>query len=403
MPLRDIFGRKPTIDRFAEELIEHARKAGATHWTFDSHEQALLDGRNPVHRVLLANLFLEYSRARRRQRPQLIQKTLAVMTRTQVIPELWSLAATSIYPAVRSRYHSMTAEIDSRDKETRFTPMLSRPWVQDLSLNVVYDFGAHMAFVPRATVETWGVPEEEVWSRALANLRALPRPTWEPLGGGVFCMVSAAGYDETLLLVDKALESLEISTTAVFGLPNRGVCLAADSSDPAAVQGLLAQMRRSLGESPWPLSATLLERAAEGWRSFQPPPALAAGAHTLHLMDLAGIYQRQKSCLDKLHTRTQTELFVASFTLRAPKDQPDAVTSYATWSAGVDTLLPKTDNLVLVRNLRAPPAEALILPWAAVERVCGRYLEPTAEDPCRYRVRAFPDEQEWKQLQGVGT
>jgi len=125
---------------------------------------------------------------------------------------------------------------------------------------------------------------------------------------------------------------------------------------------------------------------------------LAATAHALRISDLATIYQDQKAALDALHIRTNTDVFVATFAVRASKERPNDASSFATWSAGVDTLLPKSDYLILNRNPGTSTAEILIRGWDEVERTCGKYLETTTESPARYRVRAFPTEQEWEAL-----
>jgi len=399
MSWRSLFGltRRPTLERFANELLEQARKAGAPYWEFDPKEQALRDTRNAGHRLNLTNIFLEYTRAKTERRPALIQKSLAVLTTSRTIPKLWGVAAGGIYPALRSRYLTSIAEIELRGTAKPFPPAMIRPWVDDVIVALLYDFGPHMGMASKDIVESWGAGEQEVWSRAGANLRALPRPTWQPLNGGIFRIASSVAYEESFLLVDEVLESLKLTGPPVFAIPNKGVCLAADSTNESALRALLAEIKRSLEQAPWPLSAALFERTLEGWRTFEPPAELAASVRRLRLLDLARTYEIQKAALDKLNRRTGADIFVASFVLRAPKDRPDEVASFATWSAGIDTLLPKSEHIILGRGL-PPTPEVLPRPWARVREVCGQYFEATPEDPPRYRVRAFPNEAEWEQL-----
>jgi hypothetical protein len=183
-------------------------------------------------------------------------------SRRRGIPLLWDLAAKGIYPAVRSG--------------KAFAPVVRRSWVADLSLVLLYDFGPRMIQVSEATAEVWGQSHEALWERALRNLRALPRPHWEDLNDGVFCIVSDCAYEETFPLIDEVMDSLPCKDPVV-AIPNRGVMLAAPGSDPDHLRALIARARDSLHNAPWPLSGTLLQRIAGGWSPFVPPPSLRAG------------------------------------------------------------------------------------------------------------------------------
>jgi hypothetical protein len=311
------------------------------------------------------------------------------------IPRLWTLARASIYPALRSRYATTTLEIDGRGGGTPLPPMMQRPWLADLILVVLYDFGQHMSYVTRSNVDAWDTVEEELWAYAFHNLKTLPRPRWEPVGHGVFRLVSEVSYEETLLLLDEVRARLRFSTHAVFALPNRGVLLTADGTDLAAVRALLDAARRHLQQDPWPLSGALVRRVREGWRRFDVPRELAAPAHVLETVSLSHAYREQKAALDKLHARAGTELFVASFALRDVDDDPARVHSYCVLTEGVDSLLPKTDHIIFNRGAGGLHPERLAVPWRTVERICGHHFENTDELPLRYRVRQFPSESEW--------
>src|ERR1700719_4401595 len=162
------------------------------------------------------------------------------------IPKLWTPARASIYPALRSRYTTTTLAIDGRNGGTPLPPMVQRPWLDDLILLLIYDFGQHMNYVPEALAESWGASWEEIWGYALHNLKTLPRPLWEAVGHGLFRVVSQVAYEETFLLLDEVRSRLKFAGHAVFAVPNRGVLLAADSRDATAVRALIAEARRQL-------------------------------------------------------------------------------------------------------------------------------------------------------------
>jgi len=77
------------------------------------------------------------------------------------------------------------------------------------------------------------------------------------------------------------------------------------------------------------------------------------------------------------------------------------VTSYSVWSEGVDTLLPQTDDIVLLRP--EPDAGEVKLAAAGsferVREVVGDLMQPLGIYPERYRVGAFPSE---RQLEAIG-
>src|SRR5262249_53185462 len=151
-------------------------------------------------------------------------------------------------------------EIADRSEEKRLPPVIKWPWLGDLTLVLVYDFGRHLAHVHHERADVWGQPLEELRERALANLRALPRPRWEPEGHGLFRLVSEASYEESLLLVDSSFNPLNVRGNPVVAIPNRGVLFAAGSHEPSALAALIERAQHSMQSAPWPLSGTLLER-----------------------------------------------------------------------------------------------------------------------------------------------
>jgi hypothetical protein len=399
MSWRTLLGLPPTLHSFAAELVEHARRLGEPDWYYDAGERELRSHSDTGKRIHLANIFLEYSRAHRKLRPGLIGKYLSIISVGTEIPSLWTVAAKGIYPALRSRYGMMTLAIENRDKpHAPPLPDVSQAWVQDIELKLLYDFGPHMSLVSASKADTWGVPRTELWSRALSNLRALERPRWEPSSPGVLQVVSEVAYEETFLLVDEVRAALPFGADAVFAIPNRGVLIAADARDPAAVRSLIREMRERQDSNPWPLSTTLLQSGPEGWRCYEPPGELSAPAMALRKISLARTYADQKAALDKLYERTSTQVYVATVSLRMLNSNADDLHTWCTWSAGVPTLLPKTDNIALVTDPGNPKADVVLTDWAAIERVCGPHLQPTAEDPPRYRVDTFPSPAELVEL-----
>ena len=310
------------------------------------------------------------------------------------VPKLWTLARSSLYPAVRSRYAMATLDIDARGGGTPLPPMLQRPWLDDLSVVLLYDFGQHVSYISQPVAEAWGAAEDEIWAYAFHNLKTLPRPRWEAAPSGLCRLVSDSGYEETFVLLDDMRARLKFSSAALLALPNRGVLLAADARDPAATGALIDTARHHLQETPWPLSGSLIQRTRSGWQRWDPSREHSAAAKTLQTLSLAHSYRDQKVALDKLHERAGTELFTASFALRHT-DEPPHLRSYCVWTEGVDSLLPKADYLIFNRGAGGLHPDRLAVPWSVFEQLCGQYLERTSEAPIRYRARSFPTDAEW--------
>ncbi|HEY3808446.1 MAG TPA: hypothetical protein VGL50_00790 [Steroidobacteraceae bacterium] len=311
------------------------------------------------------------------------------------IPRLWTLARSSLYPAVRSRYATITLEIDGRGGGTPLPPVMRRPWLDDLLLVLLYDFGQHMSYVTRTHAEAWDAPDEEIWAYAFHNLRNLPRPHWDPVGHGVFRLTSAVTYEETFVLLDEVRARQRFAAHAAFAIPNRGILLSADSTDATALRALILEAQRCLQQEPFPLSGNLLRRTREGWRRPALPQELAGSARTLETLSLSHAYRDQKIALDKLHHRAGTELFVATFALRDDAADPARVRSYCVLTEGVESLLPRTDHIIFNRGSGGLHPERLIVPWQTVEALFSGHLEQTSEAPERVRVRRFPSPSEW--------
>ena len=399
MFFRTLFGLPLSREGFARKLIAMARQAGQPDWRYNPKEAFLFNTARSGQRVNLINIYREYQGAKPKQRTGLMLKYSSLLTRNAEVPKLWTLAATGIFPAIRSRYTTTVVEIEQRDQKKPFPPVMRQTVCADLSLALLYDFGPHMSHVSAEVADTWGVPADEVWSRALANLRGLQRPKWEPVAPGVFRLLSAVSYEETFLLVNEVTAALPCGERAVFALPNRGVLLAADSADPQACGRLIAAARQHLENSPWPLSGTLLQRVGGEFRTYEPPAEYADAARSLRIYDMGYVYRDQKTALDQLHERTKVDVFVATFMVRSVNDATDRLQSWCSWSAGVRSLLPLTDYVIFNSAPGAQPPKPLVLvPWETVERICGSYLQTTAEEPVRFEVNAFPTPEEYKLL-----
>ncbi len=291
-------------------------------------------------------------------------------------------------------------EIDGRGKPGGVPKPLSKPWHGDLDIVLMYDFGQHMTGVTADAADPWGQTHDTIFDRARANLAALERPSWQELGDGVFQIASDVTFEESFVLVNAVWKSLDVQGEPVVAIPNRGVLFATGADNTAGLSRLLAEAQRSMQERPWPLSATLLHRADDSWQPFLPPDAETdCAAHAFELVSLAITYSEQQKALEKYFERESMDVHVAKFGFMRGESGPDSIQSWCSWTEGVESLLPRTDVVVLSRGDEDIPAR--IVRWPDLARISGHRMQATEDAPPRFRVSLFPLE-EWPQLEAAG-
>ena len=108
----------------------------------------------------------------------------------------------------------------------------------------------------------------------------------------------------------------------------------------------------------------------------------------LQLHALEAAYAVQEEQLDERHDETGQDIYVAPFwCLKRPDGTPASATG---WPRGIESMLPKADVIMFMRD----GANAGIVTWQGAESVVGNLIEPLDMYPPRYRVRAFPTEEQ---------
>jgi hypothetical protein len=105
------------------------------------------------------------------------------------------------------------------------------------------------------------------------------------------------------------------------------------------------------------------------------------------------VYTEQAGLLNKRAESDPEGAFAASFSgLR--NESTGAVRSYCMWAEGLDSLLPQTDDVMLVRPKVAASGVDIVAtaPWERVVSATGALMEPQGMYPERWRVRKFPSQ-----------
>jgi hypothetical protein len=93
---------------------------------------------------------------------------------------------------------------------------------------------------------------------------------------------------------------------------------------------------------------------------------------------------------------------VALIELMSAKDDRTQLLTWATWTEGVSTWLPKVDMLVFNKSVGADKFETVLVPWDRAYELCEKYMKPVQEDAIRFSVETFPGEEEWSKLRAIG-
>ena len=148
------------------------------------------------------------------------------------------------------------------------------------------------------------------------------------------------------------------------------------------------------------MNALALRLEADSWVPFLPgkPEALRRRFARIAVTAMNDLYRQQKELLDRANTRQGQDIFVATFTALERKAD-DEVTSSSVWSKDVPTLLPRTDKIGFV-DPDLPKGEQVLgfASWERVQAMVPGLLVLQAMSPERYRVEAFPSQEQLRKL-----
>jgi hypothetical protein len=255
-------------------------------------------------------------------------------------------------------------------------------------------------------LEKWGVTFYEAAESARENLQQMGEVSFASLqnegGEGVYISANGDNYDASRLVMLDLVRKMPVRGDIIAMVPNRDTLVVTGSDDPAGLE-IMAKIAEDSFQKPRPISTVALHLVGDEWESWLPEAdsPLFDKFHELRLRTIGMEYNDQKELLDQIHSQSGENVFVASFSAIKRKEN-GRITSYSVWSEGVDTLLPETDDILLLR----PDAETKDVKLMAassferVQEITGDLMQPTGTYPERYRVLEFPTEE---QLAAIGT
>ena len=265
---------------------------------------------------------------------------------------------------------------------------------EHLFATVVYDYPAAVRSVSTDDLNRWGVSIYEALEVAKHNL-AEDQSMLASLGDSLYVSLTGDSYDASrLLLVDK-IRSLKVKGDPIAMIPNRDSLLITGSDDLEG-QGMMLDLAEKGADEPRTMIFTPLRLEGDGWIDWTPPPShpLYSRWQTLEIKYLYPEYEEQKAMLEALHEKQEIAVFVASYACAQMKD--GTLSTFAVWSNGVDTLLPKAQRLMFYEEGKNIVADG---EWDHVVSIVGHLMEPTEHYPPRFRVLEFPTDD---QLAAIG-
>ena len=387
-----VFG-KPTVERFAADLVRGLKNAGDhAEYRYDPPQNRILrlvDGK-AAGELNLANMFRTYAAAPRGRRADVLRSCVRMgLSHLRKLPEEFELARADLRPRLWLRATIENTRLRTRveDPRGKGLDMPCVPVGEHLLAGLAYDWPDSVQSVGADDLERWGISLYEALETATANLEE-DTEGYAKIGDGFYAFLGDDSYNATRLLLIDRITAFDVKGEHIAFAPGRNVLFVAGSDDPASLEMALELSRNALGE-PYPMSPLPLVLRDGAWEDWEVPAdhPLAPKFRALEDDWLGNLYADQKEPLEAAYGASGTDLFVASYS--GIRKQDDKVVTYAVWAKGVDTLLPRARKIALIASQDDDPA---FYSWERLTTVVGDLLEPTEDYPPRYRTIGYPDD-----------
>lgn len=391
----DFFRARPTPDGFADLVLRQVRQrhpgrasryeAAAFHIVLGGGEQQIFN---------LDNAYRDYCAAPRKLRAQVLQNYLAGID-VPALPATFAEAREQLMPVIRSRSQGDYLRLLALRQPPR--PALADAWLaldDDALILLAHDTAASMATIGQATLAQWGVTFEQALAVAMENLRARTPHRFLALGDGLLMGEWDDAYDSSRLLLPDLLYRACAGGEPLVMIPTRGRFLLASSHNVAGQLRMVALADKLMQDEGRHVSPAMYGVRQGKIVACQPADAaVAAALARLQAMIRVHHYGEQKQEWDALNESTGEDVFVATCMLFQSKGS-EGVVSLATWTRGIETLLPRTDIVAMVVPADDGGAGVTkMLAWDDALAIGGELMQEIECYPVRYRVQGFPSPQ----------
>ena len=384
---------KPSKSEFAEIVMATLRSIGDTRTPSYNEEEFRIqftkDGK-PQGVMNLSNLYTEYCRCEEPDRTTLLKRTAVGFAKPMDLPDEFDDARPDILPSLRTRTMGEILRLDSLiSGETSATLLPSVPLTDHLVICFVYDLPHTMQFITDETIEKWGVSIYEVLEVAMQNL-AERSFTLCSLDEKVFIVETGDAYDATRLLLKDQIRQLPVKGKPIAMPVARDTLLISGEDDPEGV-GIMLAIAEAKAENARPICSIPLILEDDDWQEWPIP-----GSHPeftkldeLKYRYWYGEYDEQKKLLERRNEQTNTDVFVATYSVL---ERNGKLLSWCVWAKGCATWMPRTDYVGLCDS--DSEAASRFVPWHEIEAQVGHMLTPLDYFPPRWFVDEFPSDEQ---------
>jgi hypothetical protein len=396
-----LFVRKPTPDAFGSLFVEAARRRGFDETlSYNADEFRLEYADSAVFN--LHHAYRAYCSSDRASREAALRGFVATLCSSRkAAPEHLANARTMLRPLIRGRgvlEDVRLHQLRTAGREALFAPAW-RAFGDDCATLLALDYPESTSTLMSGPAESWGISLDDALAIACDNLRDITTDAFVEVARGVYRGDWRDGYDASRALLPDLLHRAPVRGFPVFMIPTRDVLLVTSDKDDGGLARMV-ELSHEAAQTGRPVSPFMYCHH-EGLRRFTPrQPEVTQRLAQLALRYRKDDYDAQKVALDRLHEQEGNDVFVANYLLYGARDDAGEMFSAATWTAGVESLLPEADRIVLVRP---ESGETRIVPWQQIAPLVGVLLEEEPMYPVRYRTHGFPDVSRFAAIESGAT
>lgn len=393
----DLF-RGSSDERVARQYIKALRELGETRrLEFDAPSRLLITYDENGHRAqvrFIGNLAREIRSAGEDTRAAIYRRYATssigdakhdgdAQTYDLVKPRLRVLLKDSSYPD----YIALVNSLDLPDGKQ--SPLV----FERLTGNIIaccIEEGVHsLRFVTESDLVGWGVNSTTALADAKENVCRLPYQISDPTPTRY--VLNDDSFIASRFVNPRMFDEIAIKGELVAVIPDRDTFFVADSADLQTVACLALLAKQQLEDGERVITAQPFVLREGNWQVYEPPEAIRSVFSNVALQFRASNWADFKSALEKELMHRGHDIFVASLTVR---EEPgiEIHHSMAVWSKGVDTILPVVDRVYFHDDDLDATRVAV---WANVAQVMSTAMRREAGLPERYRVRSFPNAEQF--------
>ena len=392
-----LFSKKIDKNQFANLVAIAMKDVGVNVFHYDEEKFAfkLEDGGT----CYLENVFINFQAVTPSERDATIQRYIAGVTVREKTPDDFPSAKESLIPIVRSMSYfqllKLSAQSDGNYKSEDSVPV--QPLVGDLVVALAHDSKDSFSIVNGRVFDPWNVNFTTAIDIATDNLAAITDPAaLVEESAGVYVGSWGDSYESSRLLLSDVVKLASLDGDPVVCVPSRNTFWVTGNNNLGGLRVILESAEQT-HFGAYSLSPDLYILLEGHWQLFVPDdPELRKLLTNIQRRRQALDYGQQKEYLESIYEKEAIDVFVASFTMYEEANSKD-MHSICVWSKNVDSMLPRTDRIVLL--IDPETKDRVSAGWELALSVVGHLMERDPElIPERYRVRSFPSELEIAEL-----